>query len=125
MRGTVPHDRPAAHSVCARITVDPRQRIRHSLRLDSPGTFPGPLPLRSVSKRTKNRRSPMGVTLAHRYGRATARVAALLILLAVPRPALAVGGIGDLFVSSDAANNITAYNGISGNALGVFTNSVL
>ena len=67
----------------------------------------------------------MGVTLAHLRGRAAVAVAALLLVLAAPGKASAVGGIGDLFVSSDAANNITAYDGVSGIALGVFTNSVL
>jgi DNA-binding beta-propeller fold protein YncE len=61
--------------------------------------------------------------------RPTALRAAIAVALAfatlAPSPARAVGGIGDLFVSSDAANNITAYNGVSGNFLGVFTNSVL
>jgi DNA-binding beta-propeller fold protein YncE len=55
----------------------------------------------------------------------TALAVALAFATLAPSPARAVGGIGDLFVSSDAANNITAYNGVSGNFLGVFTNSVL
>jgi len=34
------------------------------------------------------------------------------------------GGIGDLFITSDASNLVRAYGGISGTLLGTFTNSV-
>jgi DNA-binding beta-propeller fold protein YncE len=71
----------------------------------------------------------MDVSLDHGFGRAALRAAALpvalLLVLASPHPARATGGIGDLFVTSDASNNVTAYDGISGVSLGVFTNSVL
>ncbi len=68
----------------------------------------------------------MDVTLTHLRGRAARCAAALLFAaLVTPLTAHASGGIGDLFVSSDAANNITAYDGVTGIGLGVFTNSVL
>ena len=55
--------------------------------------------------------------------------AALLSVLALAlavtaRPAHAVGGIGDLFITSDASDVVRAYQGPTGNFLGVFTPSV-
>jgi hypothetical protein len=41
------------------------------------------------------------------------------------RPAHAAGGIGDLFVTSDASNLVRAYGGATGTYLGVFTASTL
>ena len=41
-----------------------------------------------------------------------------------PAPAHAIGGVGDLYVTSDASNLVRAYSGISGSYLGVHCSSV-
>jgi hypothetical protein len=48
-----------------------------------------------------------------------------LVLLAPARPAGAAGGIGDLYVTSDASDVVRAYGGATGTYLGLFTSSVL
>lgn len=48
-----------------------------------------------------------------------------LALLSAPRPAPAAGGIGDLYISSDASNKVRAYSGLSGSYLGDHCSAVL
>lgn len=48
----------------------------------------------------------------------------LACLASLPGPARAAGGIGDLFVTSDASNVVRAYVGTTGAFIGVFTGSV-
>jgi DNA-binding beta-propeller fold protein YncE len=53
-------------------------------------------------------------------------VLVLALFLSAPiRPALAAGGIGDLFVTSDASNVTRAYSGAVGAFMGAFASSVL
>jgi DNA-binding beta-propeller fold protein YncE len=58
--------------------------------------------------------------------RAARPFALVVVLLLAPALAHAsTGGIGDLFVTSDASNMVRAYAGITGSYLGVFTGSAL
>jgi DNA-binding beta-propeller fold protein YncE len=50
---------------------------------------------------------------------------ALGFAVTAPSPAGAVGGIGDLFITSDASDRVRAYGGNSGNYLGLFALSTL
>lgn len=58
--------------------------------------------------------------------RSTLRTLALALLASVfaAGAAFAAGGVGDLYVTSDASNVVRAYNGTSGAFLGVHTSSV-
>lgn len=60
--------------------------------------------------------------------RRTAPLLALALILApglTPAPAGAIGGVGDLYVTSDASNMVRAYNGGSGNYLGIHSSAGL
>lgn len=64
----------------------------------------------------------------HQALRCTARLLAAATLLApglAPSPAGATGGVGDLYVTSDASNVVRAYNGATGSFLGVHATAVL
>jgi DNA-binding beta-propeller fold protein YncE len=65
--------------------------------------------------------------MAARYARRASLFAfalACACLALAPAPARAAGGIGDLFVTSDASNQVRAYVGTSGSFIGVHLNSV-
>ncbi len=42
------------------------------------------------------------------------------LLAAAPRPALAFGGVGDMFVTGDVSNTVRTYGGVTGSFLGLF-----
>lgn len=56
---------------------------------------------------------------------ATTHLLALCAVLALAPAARAAGGVGDLYVTSDASNFVRAYNGATGAFLGVHATSVL
>src|SRR5258705_2269379 len=76
--------------------------------------------------RTRPREALVSVSLRTFARRVAAgAVCALVLGVFALTPARAAGGIGDLLVTSDAANATAAYDGISGAALGVVATSVV
>jgi len=67
------------------------------------------------------------MTTRFQFGGIVRRIAVLAGLLTALLPAVAgaVGGVGDLFITSDAANVVRAYDGVTGTFIGPFASSVL
>jgi hypothetical protein len=63
--------------------------------------------------------------MTRRYRATLVPLAAFALLVTLAAPVRAAGGVGDAFVTSDAADVVRAYAGLTGNYLGIHSTGVL